>query len=57
MYAFAVVNLIDALITYCAYVYLDMSLHLWITTPCLSVCIFETYGYGLTVTLRYDESV
>jgi hypothetical protein len=53
MYAFAVVNLINALITYCAYVYLDMSLHLWITTPCLSKCMIETYGYGLTMMLTY----
>jgi hypothetical protein len=53
MYAFAVVNLINALITYYADVYLDMSLHLWITTPCLSKCMVETYDYGLTVMLRY----
>jgi hypothetical protein len=56
MYAFAVVNFIDALITYCAYVYLHISLHLWITT-CLSKCMVETYGYGLTLMLRYDEAV
>ena len=38
----------DALITYCVYAYLDMRMHLWITTPCLFEYMVETYGYGLT---------
>jgi hypothetical protein len=51
------VNLIDALTTYCAYIYLNMSLHLWITIPCLSECMVKTYGYGLTVMLSMDDAV
>ena len=43
----------DALITYCVYAYLDMRMHLWITTPCLFEYMVETYGYGLTADDEY----